>query len=191
MSQPLRRSFLKQCLVAGTAWGLVGKSATHLRSSLPRNLWADLALINATVYTVDDRQPKTEAFAVSQGRFIAIGGTDEIRKLIKRNTQVIDAAGMTVVPGFIDVHITIRPIPAFRSCCWSIAIAAQSPRSKRPSAPGRTRRQPASGSWDSNTRHKLKDDRPLSRADLDEAAPNIRCESPIAADIRASSTAWP
>jgi hypothetical protein len=65
---------------------------------------ADLVVFNATVYTVDDRAPKAEAFAVKGGRFVAVGKTADVRGLIGKGTQTIDAKQMTVVPGFIDTH---------------------------------------------------------------------------------------
>jgi imidazolonepropionase-like amidohydrolase len=64
----------------------------------------DLIVVNAKVYTMDPRSPRAEAFAVSGGRFIAVGSTADVRNLAGRNTQVYDAKGMTVVPGFIDCH---------------------------------------------------------------------------------------
>ncbi len=65
---------------------------------------ADLVVLNAQVYTVDDRRPKAQAFAVRDGRFIAVGATEDIRGLIGKSTQTFDAKGMTVTPGFIDCH---------------------------------------------------------------------------------------
>jgi len=64
----------------------------------------DLIVLNATVYTMDARAPRAEAFAVSAGRFVAVGSTSDIRNLAGRNTQTFDAKGLTVVPGFIDCH---------------------------------------------------------------------------------------
>jgi predicted amidohydrolase YtcJ len=64
----------------------------------------DLIVINAKVYTMDARAPRAEAFAVSAGRFVAVGSSSDIRNLAGKNTQTFDAKGMTVVPGFIDCH---------------------------------------------------------------------------------------
>ncbi|MPY91408.1 MAG: amidohydrolase family protein [Luteitalea sp.] len=47
---------------------------------------------------------RAEAFAVKDGRFVTVGSTDEVRNLITPRTDVIDAEGMTVTPGFIDAH---------------------------------------------------------------------------------------
>ena len=64
----------------------------------------DLIVINAAVYTMDPRAPRAEAFAVSGGRFVAVGSTSDVRNLAGKNTRIFDAKGMTVVPGFIDCH---------------------------------------------------------------------------------------
>src|SRR5271165_944392 len=65
---------------------------------------AELVVVNARVYTVDPQAPNAEAFAVRGGKFIAVGKSDDIKALIGKRTQVIDAQHMTVVPGFIDSH---------------------------------------------------------------------------------------
>jgi hypothetical protein len=65
---------------------------------------ADLVVFNAKVYTVDPRSPKVEAFAVKGGKFSAVGSNAEMRALASKGTQLFDAKGMTIVPGFIDTH---------------------------------------------------------------------------------------
>lgn len=65
---------------------------------------ADLVVLNAKVYTVDPKLPQAEACAVKNGRFMAVGKSDDIKGLAGKDTQVIDAQRMTVVPGFIDCH---------------------------------------------------------------------------------------
>ncbi len=65
---------------------------------------ADLLVLNAKVYTVDDAMPKAEAFAVKSGHFVAVGTSAEIKALAGKNTQTFDAKQMTVVPGFTDCH---------------------------------------------------------------------------------------
>jgi len=64
----------------------------------------DVIVVNAKVYTMDARAPRAEAFAVTTGRFTAVGSTADIKGLARKNTQTFDARGMTVVPGFIDCH---------------------------------------------------------------------------------------
>jgi len=65
---------------------------------------AELVVFNAKVYTVDSKLPNAEAFAVRGGKFIAVGKSADIKDLIGKKTQIIDAQQMTVVPGFIDSH---------------------------------------------------------------------------------------
>ena len=64
----------------------------------------ELVVVNARVYTMERATPRAQAFAVSGGRFVAIGTTAEMRSLVRKRTQLIDAKGMTIVPGFIDTH---------------------------------------------------------------------------------------
>lgn len=64
----------------------------------------DMIVVNADIYTVDADTPRAEALAVKDGRFIAVGSTEEIQALGDDQTQIIDAQGATVVPGFIDAH---------------------------------------------------------------------------------------
>ena len=65
---------------------------------------ADFVVVNASVYTVDPAQPTADAIAIRADRIVGVGGNADIRNLVGRNTRVIDAQGMTVVPGFIDCH---------------------------------------------------------------------------------------
>jgi len=64
---------------------------------------ADLIVINANVYTVDDNFSDAEAFAVKDGKFIAIGTNDEIKQNFA-TLKTIDAEGKTILPGLIDAH---------------------------------------------------------------------------------------
>jgi hypothetical protein len=71
---------------------------------------ADLIVVNARVYTVDAARPRAEAFAVKNGRFVAVGSTSDIRNLATARTRVIDAGGQTVTPGFIDTHCHVSGV---------------------------------------------------------------------------------
>src|ERR1700761_4409799 len=66
---------------------------------------ADTIVINAKVITVDKDRPAAEAFAFDNGRFTAVGSNADILKLKTATTKVIDLKGMTVTPGFNDVHV--------------------------------------------------------------------------------------
>jgi len=64
----------------------------------------DLVVLNARVYTMDGAAPRAEAFAVSGGRFVAVGSTAQISALAGARTQRFDARQMAIVPGFTDCH---------------------------------------------------------------------------------------
>lgn len=77
--------------------------STVLLFSCKKPIEVDLLVINANVYTVEDTNPKAEAFAIKEGRFIAVGSNDEILKGYK-TANTLDAEGKTIVPGLIDAH---------------------------------------------------------------------------------------
>ncbi|PVA09400.1 amidohydrolase [Pelagivirga sediminicola] len=66
---------------------------------------ADLVILNGKVLTMDPAQPRAEAVALAGGAVLAVGSTAQIRDLAAPGAQVIDAAGGTVMPGFIDSHV--------------------------------------------------------------------------------------
>ena len=65
---------------------------------------ADLILVNARVYTVDDNRPVVSAFAVKDGRILFAGSEVEVRALAGPATRVVDAGRATVIPGMVDAH---------------------------------------------------------------------------------------
>ncbi|MFO0938511.1 MAG: amidohydrolase, partial [Gemmataceae bacterium] len=65
---------------------------------------ADLAVVNAAIWTGNAKQPEAKALAVWKGRILAIGSHDDIKPLIGPATKRIDLGGKRVVPGFYDSH---------------------------------------------------------------------------------------
>ncbi|GAC1368420.1 MAG: hypothetical protein NVSMB30_04810 [Hymenobacter sp.] len=63
----------------------------------------DLLVTNATVYTVDSTFSKAEAFAVKDGKFVAVGPAAELQARYAA-AQAVDAQGMFIYPGFYDAH---------------------------------------------------------------------------------------
>jgi len=61
-------------------------------------------LFNATVLTMDPARPRAEALAIRDGRLAAIGSTEEIRWFRTPDAELLDLAGKTVLPGFVDAH---------------------------------------------------------------------------------------
>ena len=66
-------------------------------------LQADLIVHHAKVYTVDSSFSVAEAFAVKDGKILAVGKDADILKAYTAK-QTVDAQGKTVYPGFIDAH---------------------------------------------------------------------------------------
>lgn len=64
----------------------------------------DLIVIEADIRTVDPVNPTASAFAIKDGKFLAVGESEYIRDLATRETQIINANGATIVPGLIDGH---------------------------------------------------------------------------------------
>ena len=74
-------------------------------SSQAQNETAEIVVNNANVHTIDSKTPQTQAIAIRGNRIIAVGTNSEIRKLIKKDTKVIDAKGKLLLPGFNDSHV--------------------------------------------------------------------------------------
>src|SRR5438045_4283483 len=66
---------------------------------------ADMVLRGGRVITVDKDWHVAQAVAIKDGRFLAVGDDAAIASRIGPNTQVIELAGKTVVPGLIDSHL--------------------------------------------------------------------------------------
>jgi predicted amidohydrolase YtcJ len=65
---------------------------------------ATLVVTNGKVVTVEQNPAEARAVAVTGDRITAVGSDEEIKKYIGTGTQVIDAAGQLVIPGFIESH---------------------------------------------------------------------------------------
>jgi predicted amidohydrolase YtcJ len=68
------------------------------------SLAPDLIIVNASVHTMDESQPRAEAVAVLGNRIVAVGSTGDIRAQAGPKTRVVDAGGKNVFPGFNDAH---------------------------------------------------------------------------------------
>lgn len=63
----------------------------------------DLIVHNANIYTVDNQFNKADAFAVKDGKFVAVGSNKDVLKHYDA-TYTLDAQGQSIYPGFIDGH---------------------------------------------------------------------------------------
>ncbi len=66
---------------------------------------ADLVIVGAKVVTLDARDSVAEAVAVKDGRIVEVGLSRVISKWIGEQTERIDAAGATLLPGLYDSHV--------------------------------------------------------------------------------------
>jgi predicted amidohydrolase YtcJ len=85
--------------------GRSGRGATQVNAA------ADLVVLDANVLTVSPGSPHAQAFAVRDGRFVAVGRSSDMTRLIGPTTKVWRLNGKTVTPGFNDAHL--HPAPAF------------------------------------------------------------------------------
>jgi len=66
---------------------------------------ADTIYTGGDIVTVNDAQPTAEAVAVKDGKILAVGSLAEVEKAHRgASTQLVDLAGHTLAPGFVDAH---------------------------------------------------------------------------------------
>jgi predicted amidohydrolase YtcJ len=185
--------------IAGVAGALVHPRLGRFGSTTPSaSRWLlgaqgadpDLVVFNAKIYTMDPALARAEAFAVSGGRFIAVGSSSEVRSLARKKTQSVDAKGMTIVPGFTDCHnhaggatllYEVLVGNPFEVEFVTIDSIIQKLRAKAQQVPP--------GTWVEGFFHddtKLKDKRPLTRQDLDK----VSTEHPVAVQHRGGHTSF-
>ena len=66
---------------------------------------ADLIIRDARIWTVNPAQPQAEAVAVLNGRITAVGTNAAVLLWRGPNTQVVEARGSRLLPGFNDAHV--------------------------------------------------------------------------------------
>jgi len=186
-----RKEFLSLTALLAGGMAMPGVAAAAGRGQAPRPVGqkgsdadADLIVVNARVRTSDPALPRAEAFAVRNGRFVAVGSSADVRNLARAGTRVLDAAGMTVTPGFIDAHCHpggVRELFEVDGNLRSIAALKAALAKKASETPP--------GHWVNAYMFddtKLSEGRPLLRRDLDEVAPN----HPVSVNHRGGHTSW-
>ena len=78
-------------------------SILTLMTSCNQKTPVDLIVHNANIYTVDNNFSKAQAFAVKDGKFVAVGDEEAIMRQYAAE-ETIDAQGDAVYPGFMDGH---------------------------------------------------------------------------------------
>lgn len=67
----------------------------------------DLILKNAKIVTLDKDNSIKQAVGIKDGKIAAVGSNDNVLKLKKSHTNIIDINGKLLLPGFIDSHLHI------------------------------------------------------------------------------------
>jgi predicted amidohydrolase YtcJ len=145
-----------------------------------------LILYNGNIITINDRLPRAEAVAIAGSRFVAVGTNEKVQELATSRTNRINLEGRTVVPGFNDAHIHpaeaglmhLRQVDCDLRSIGEIQRAIRERASKTPS-----------GQWVLGFKYddtKTSDGRPLTREDLDAAAP----EHPVYISHRGGHTGY-
>lgn len=168
-----RRKFIgSSSALAAAGLGLPSQSALAQPPADLRGAAPDYVVINARVFTSDPENPSAEAFAVKGDRFLAVGSGADIRALAGSNTEIVDAEGMFITPGFIDAHShpsgagvnELVQVNADLRSASDIAAALQERAGSTPA-----------GQWIQAFKYddtKLSEGRPLNRDDIDALVPD-------------------
>src|SRR5262249_18659569 len=132
---------------------------------------SELILINGKIITVDAYDSVAQAIAIHDGKIVAVGTDEEIRKLASASAGVIDLHGRTATPGLVDTHCQFDATDDLYainlSKVTSVAEVVELVRKRVASA--RHGEWIQGAGWDEG---KLSDHRYISAADLDKVSPS-------------------
>ncbi|MEO3824802.1 amidohydrolase [Actinomadura sp. B10D3] len=66
---------------------------------------ADTVFVNGRIFTADTFSRTVEAVAIDDGKFVAVGSNEEVRRKIGSKTTVHDLEGRMAMPGITDMHV--------------------------------------------------------------------------------------
>ncbi len=144
----------------------------------------EIILYNGNIWTVNEMQPRAEAVAISDGKFIAVGSNKEVLRLASGLTRKLDLGFKTVLPGFNDAHA--HPVEAGVEHLRKVACDKDSIEQIKALLRERAKNTPP-GQWVLGF---LYDDgktpRPINRHDLDDAV----SDHPVLVQHRGGHTAF-
>ncbi|MBI4477543.1 MAG: amidohydrolase [Acidobacteria bacterium] len=188
MPKLTRNQFLKAAGLAaaatgvGNLWPAEALAESDAQQQPPLTNEPDLVVVNARVLTSDPATPRAEAFAVKNGRFVAVGSSGDVRNLATARTRVIDAQRATITPGFIDAHCH----PSGVTELYGVDLDLRRVEDIMAALKKRASSTPP-GQWVSGFKFDdTKLNRRLHRRDLDEAVPN----HPVEVNHRGGHTSW-
>lgn len=133
---------------------------------------ADRVFVNGRIRTLSADGPElVESLASWRGRIVGLGSRSDIEPWVRAGTDVVDLAGRTVLPGFVETHMhplmagmAISQPPVGSPPCDTVAdVVASISRHARDTPPGDVIE---SWGYDDSL---ISDNRPLTRIDLDAA----------------------
>ena len=101
---------LAACAVLGP--GFIDPTQAHAEAPVAERIFH-----GGPIVTVDDARPNAAAVAVAGGKIVAVGDEAQVMRLRGPNTELVDLAGRTLVPGFIDGH-------SHFFCCVDVQVQA-------------------------------------------------------------------
>jgi predicted amidohydrolase YtcJ len=136
----------------------------------------DVVFLDAKIVTLDSKGTIASAAAVKNGRFVAVGSDDAIRRLVGPRTRVVKLKGKTVIPGIIDAHCHPMPTMLFTTSVDARAPGVPSVAQAMENLASRVRTT-SRGDWifviaASASQTKFAEKRLPTRTELDLAAPD-------------------
>jgi len=154
-----KRKFIR----AMAASGLVANTPSLLAKANFGHV--DTVILGGTFHTMDDRFHAVQALAIKGEHIVAVGSIDDIKALASAPTEIIDATGLTVTPGFIDSHSH----PLFTNSVTSVFVGLPSIVEVQNALRKRVAQTPA-GHWVVGTMYddtKFAEGRAINKNDLD------------------------
>ena len=164
--------------------GFIQGLSSMLALPLLRTEEPEIILYNGNIWTVDDSQPRAQAVAIKNGRFLAVGSNDDVLRLASGRTRKIDLDFKAVFPGFNDAHS--HPVESGVEHLYKVACDKDSIDAIQSALHERAQQTPP-GQWVLGF---LYDDgktpRPINRHDLDAAV----SDHPVFVQHRGGHTAF-
>ncbi len=101
----LLRSGVGLAIVGGLPVAALAQTEDLARVGKEANGPAEIIFHGGPIITMNDAAPRVEALAVRAGRISAVGRRDDVMAQQGTGTRVIDLAGRTMLPGFVEPHI--------------------------------------------------------------------------------------
>ena len=96
----------RMCAIALLAASIFSQQPVWGQQGVPPEILAypNMVLYNGQVLTADDNFTIAEAVAIRDGKFLAVGRTDQILRMAGPQTRKVDLQRKSVTPGFIETH---------------------------------------------------------------------------------------